>query len=159
MDFYENFIAAMRWLQNKRLLNDKNSSVVVFLAYGTGATSSYWSTNLTIHGHMLKRTIFSKTPTSTLLNISTSSPSANPHYNITTCINASLQQCAINKNLKRGQQLHARLLITGLSSSSPSCTTSLINITADYARNVFAYNALISGFILNGLPKDGLGSL
>ncbi|KAJ6742200.1 REPEAT-CONTAINING PROTEIN putative-RELATED [Salix viminalis] len=53
---------------------------------------------------MLKRTIFSKTPTSTLLNISTSSPSANPPYNITTCINASLQQCAINKNLKRGQQ-------------------------------------------------------
>ncbi|KAJ6362968.1 hypothetical protein OIU78_003207 [Salix suchowensis] len=121
---------------------------------------------------MLKRTIFSKTPTSTLLNISTSSPSANPPYNITTCINASLQQCAINKNLKRGQQLHARLLITGLSSSSPSCTTSLINMyakcnqmnhallalnsTADYARNVFAYNALISGFILNGLPKDGL---
>ncbi|KAJ6699547.1 hypothetical protein OIU79_012749 [Salix purpurea] len=99
---------------------------------------------------MLKRTIFSKTPTSTLLNISTSSPSANPPYNITTCINASLQQCAINKNLKRGQQLHARLLITGLSSSSPSCTTSLINMyakcnqmnhallalnsTADYAR-------------------------
>ncbi|KAF9679960.1 hypothetical protein SADUNF_Sadunf06G0070000 [Salix dunnii] len=173
--------------------------VVVFLACGTGATSSYWFTNLTvsgsickefqafrqqgglflalafgleIHGHMLKRTIFSKAPTSTLLNISASSSSANPPYNITTCINASLRQCAINKNLKKGRQLHARLLITGLSSSSPSCTTSLINMyakcnqmnhallvlnrTADYARNVFAYNALISGFILNGLPKDGL---
>lgn len=180
----------------------RKTSSLSFLSYGTGATSCYWSTNLTaqlveafvknfkrlvsqggpflalasgfgIHGHMLKRTIFSKTPTSTLLNFSTSS-SANPPYNITTCIIASLQQCAIDKNLKKGQQLHAQLLITGLSSSSPSSTTSLINMyakcnqmnqallvlnrTAHYARNVFAYNALISGFVLNGLPQDGLGA-
>jgi pentatricopeptide repeat protein len=181
----------------------RKTSSLCFLACGTGATSCYWSTNLTaqfveafvknfkrlvsqgglvlalasgfgINGHMLKRTIFSKTRTSTLLNFSTSSSSANPPYNITTCIIASLQQCAINKNLKKGQQLHAQLLITGLSSSSPSSTTSLINMyakcnqmnqallvlnrTADYARNVFAYNALISGFVLNGLPQDGLGA-
>ncbi|CAK7342782.1 unnamed protein product [Dovyalis caffra] len=121
---------------------------------------------------MLKRTFFSKTPTSTVLSFSTSLSSANPRYNLTTWINASLQQCAINKNLKKGQQIHAQLLTTGLNSSSASSSTSLINMyakcnqmnqallvfnhNADYARNVFAYNALISGFVLNGLPKDGL---
>ncbi|KAJ8761209.1 hypothetical protein K2173_001265 [Erythroxylum novogranatense] len=101
---------------------------------------------------------------STLL--STGSP-----YSQSLCI-ASLQLCALNKNLQQGKKLHAHLLTTGLFTSSLSCTTSLINMYAKchqislalavfnhcshIHRNVFCYNAVISGLVSNGLVYDGV---
>ncbi|KAJ4836279.1 hypothetical protein Tsubulata_041943, partial [Turnera subulata] len=89
------------------------------------------------------------------------------------CI-SSLQRCALHKNLQQGRLLHSHLLVTGLHSSSPLCTTSLINMyakcsqlsqaalvfnhTPSHSRNVFVYNAMISGFVSNGLARAGLGA-
>ncbi|KAM7489369.1 hypothetical protein LguiB_026853 [Lonicera macranthoides] len=86
--------------------------------------------------------------------------------NLPGCITL-LQACAQNKSLARGQQLHSYMLINGFL-VSPLSTTSLINMyskcnhmneaslvfgTSTHDQNVFAYNAIIAGFIANNLPK------
>lgn len=88
--------------------------------------------------------------------------------NVTTCI-AFLQSCADHKTLNKGKQLHALMITYGFSPSPPSITT-LINMYSKcgrmeeailvfhdpcHERNVFAYNAIISGFVANGLASKG----
>ncbi|OAY25121.1 pentatricopeptide repeat-containing protein At3g14730 [Manihot esculenta] len=123
---------------------------------------------------MKKAALVFKIPTTKLppctFYFSTSSL-ASPLYNITTCV-ASFKQCILDKSFKKGQQLHAQLLITGLQALSPAYTTSLINMyakcnrmnqallvfnsTPDCDRNVFTHNAIISGFVSNGLARYGI---
>ncbi|GMY08786.1 pentatricopeptide repeat-containing protein At3g14730-like [Fagus crenata] len=89
-------------------------------------------------------------------------------YSLATCI-ASLQSCANHKNLNKGKQLHSYML-TNAFLNSPLSITSLINMYSKCNRmedallvfnhqahdcNVFAYNAIISGLVLNGLAEDG----
>ncbi|XAR48014.1 hypothetical protein NMG60_11030695 [Bertholletia excelsa] len=90
--------------------------------------------------------------------------------NLTTFI-ASLQACAQNKNLKKAKEIHAFMLVDGFL-SYPQSITSLINVyckcnsvidamnvfdgTQD--QNVFAFNAIISGFATNDMPKLALES-
>ncbi|KAJ1389723.1 Tetratricopeptide-like helical domain superfamily [Sesbania bispinosa] len=92
-------------------------------------------------------------------------------YDIGTCI-VSLQSCAHSTNLSKGKELHCHLLKNGFF-SSPLAITSLINMYSkctltDHAlkvfnypthhdKNVFAYNAIIAGFVANGLSQDGFG--
>ncbi|KAJ4703804.1 Pentatricopeptide repeat-containing protein [Melia azedarach] len=90
-------------------------------------------------------------------------------YNLTTCI-TSLQLCAHQRNLVKGQEILSYMLRTGLI-NSPLSITSLINMYSKcnqmhYAlfvfknlsseHNVFAYNAMISGFYSNGFALKGL---
>ncbi|KAI5331929.1 PREDICTED: pentatricopeptide [Prunus dulcis] len=89
-------------------------------------------------------------------------------YDLTTCI-SSLQACARHESLKKGKQIHAYMLTNGFL-HSPLSITSLINMyskcnqmhdavsTFNYQsldHNVFAYNAVIAGFIANGLARHG----
>uniref|UniRef100_A0A7N2MHP5 Pentatricopeptide repeat-containing protein n=1 Tax=Quercus lobata TaxID=97700 RepID=A0A7N2MHP5_QUELO len=89
-------------------------------------------------------------------------------YSLSTCV-ASLQGCARHKNLSKGKQLHSYML-TNAFLDSPVSTTSLINMYSKCNQmedavlvfnhqahhcNVFAYSAIISGFVLNGLAEDG----
>ncbi|KAF7803194.1 pentatricopeptide repeat-containing protein [Senna tora] len=92
-----------------------------------------------------------------------------PYYDLTTCI-SSLQACARHSNLSKGKELHSYLLKNGFL-DSPLSITSLINMYSKCSlmnhalkvfnypsrddKNVFAYNAIIAGFIANGLPQDG----
>ncbi|XP_057499564.1 pentatricopeptide repeat-containing protein At3g14730 [Actinidia eriantha] len=92
--------------------------------------------------------------------------------NLTTLI-ASLQACAQNKNLTKGKEIHAYMLTHGFL-TSPLSLTSLINmyskcnkITDALAvfddgstqnQNVFAYNAIVAGFVHNDIPKSALES-
>ncbi|KAL0544033.1 hypothetical protein IC582_019144 [Cucumis melo] len=88
--------------------------------------------------------------------------------NVTKCI-AFLQSCADHKNLNKGKQFHSLMITYGFSLSPPSIT-SLINMYSKcgqmgeailvfydpcHERNVFAYNAIISGFVANGLASKG----
>ncbi|XP_022152247.1 pentatricopeptide repeat-containing protein At3g14730-like [Momordica charantia] len=110
---------------------------------------------------------------SSFLSFSTSPPSKCSVFqlleNVTTSI-SFLQSCADHKNLNRGKQLHSLMITYGFS-HSPSSITSLINMYSKcgqmeeailvfhdpcHERNVFAYNALISGFVANGLASNGL---
>ncbi|XP_023517268.1 pentatricopeptide repeat-containing protein At3g14730-like isoform X1 [Cucurbita pepo subsp. pepo] len=109
---------------------------------------------------------------SSFLSLSTSLPSKPSDFrlldNVTTCI-AFLQSCAESKNLNKGKQLHSVMITYGFS-HSPSSITSLINMYSKcgrmeeavlvfhdpcYEPNVFAYNAIISGFVANGLASIG----
>ena len=91
-----------------------------------------------------------------------------PLYNLSTCV-ASLQACANDENLTRGQQIHSYMLTNDFL-NSPFSVTSLISMYSkcnrmDYAIsifnssshecNVFAYNTIIAGFIANGLAGNG----
>ncbi|XP_065877924.1 pentatricopeptide repeat-containing protein At3g14730 [Euphorbia lathyris] len=103
-------------------------------------------------------------------HFSTSSPTY-PPYCLTSC-SESLRQFGLEKSLRKGQQLHAQMLTTGLSACSPTFTTALISLYAkcnqmnqallvfnsspDCDRNVFMYNTIIFGFVSNGLARDGL---
>ncbi|KAA8519542.1 hypothetical protein F0562_013834 [Nyssa sinensis] len=122
---------------------------------------------------MIKRAIFSgtrlKADFHSPINFSTASSTGQPFQslaNLPTCI-ASLQECAHHKNLTRGKQLHSYMFINGFL-YSPLSTTSLINMyskcnriadalsvfnASTHDQNVFAYNAIIAGFIANELPK------
>ncbi|XP_043723054.1 pentatricopeptide repeat-containing protein At3g14730 [Telopea speciosissima] len=78
-----------------------------------------------------------------------------------------LQSCAINKNLTKGKEIHSCLVVTGLL-CSPFSITSLINMYSKcnqlddalsifngaHDRNIFAWNAIIAGFITNGLSRS-----
>lgn len=90
-------------------------------------------------------------------------------YNINTCV-ATLQSCAQRNNLSRGKEVHSFMLKNGLM-SSPFCITSLINMYSkcnqpDNALNVFsnpsvdpnvyAYNAIITCFIMHGQADRGI---
>ncbi|KAL5547025.1 hypothetical protein UlMin_006712 [Ulmus minor] len=90
-------------------------------------------------------------------------------YDLRTCISL-LQACANNKNLIRGRQIHSYMVVNGFLNSPPSIT-SLINMYSKCNqmndaigifnhtsgdRNVFAYNAIIAGFIANERASDGL---
>ncbi|PON74050.1 Transcriptional coactivator/pterin dehydratase [Trema orientale] len=86
------------------------------------------------------------------------------------CI-ALLQACANGRNPIRGKQIHSFMLTNGFLNSPPAIT-SLINMYSkcglmndavsvfdnryDEDRNVFAYNALIAGFLANERSRDGL---
>ncbi|KAL7588828.1 hypothetical protein Lser_V15G38199 [Lactuca serriola] len=90
--------------------------------------------------------------------------------NITSCI-TSLQSCADQTNLQEGKKLHSYMLINGFL-SSPRSITSLINMyskcnnisdaflvftsSSHSQLNVFAYNAIIAGFIHNEMPEPAL---
>ncbi|KAM3698343.1 hypothetical protein ACB098_06G181700 [Castanea mollissima] len=108
------------------------------------------------------------------LHFSSSASKSNPKLtddsscSLSTCV-ASLQGCAHHKNLSKGKQLHSYML-TNAFLNSPVSTTSLINMYSKCNRmkdavlvfnhqahhcNVFAYNAIISGFVSNGLAEDG----
>ncbi|XP_068321921.1 pentatricopeptide repeat-containing protein At3g14730 [Pyrus communis] len=95
------------------------------------------------------------------------SPTQPPH-DLAACI-ASLQACARRQNLRKGKQVHSFMLANGFL-RSPLSTTSLINMYSkcnqmddavstfnyqSFDHNVFAYNAVIAGFIANGLGRDG----
>ncbi|KAF3438309.1 hypothetical protein FNV43_RR21071 [Rhamnella rubrinervis] len=114
--------------------------------------------------------VLSKKPTSfvTFCYSRSTVQSLYPLYNLSTCI-ASLQACANHENLARGQQIHSYMLTNGLL-DSPVSVTSLINMYSKCNRmdfaisifnhpphecNVFAYNAIIAGFIANGLAGNG----
>ncbi|CAJ1935862.1 unnamed protein product [Sphenostylis stenocarpa] len=95
--------------------------------------------------------------------------STSPSYHVPTCI-ATLQSCAHNGNLSKGKELHSHLLKNAFF-GSPLAITSLINMYSkctliDHSlrvfnypthldKNVFAYNALIAGFVANALPQRG----
>ncbi|XP_047175777.1 pentatricopeptide repeat-containing protein At3g14730 [Vigna umbellata] len=95
--------------------------------------------------------------------------STSPSYNVQTCI-ATLQSCAHNANLSKGKELHTHLLKNAFF-GSPLAITSLINMYSKCTlinhslrvfnypthldKNVFAYNALIAGFVANALPQRG----
>ncbi|XP_062101399.1 pentatricopeptide repeat-containing protein At3g14730 [Humulus lupulus] len=87
-----------------------------------------------------------------------------------TCI-ALLQASANEKNLIRGKQVHSYMLTNGFLNSPPSITSvinmyskcqrmndavSVFNHPSDEDRNVFAFNAVIAGFIANERSRDGL---
>ncbi|CAN6683615.1 unnamed protein product [Malus baccata var. baccata] len=93
---------------------------------------------------------------------------AQPPHDLAACI-ASLQACARRQNLIKGKQVHSFMLANGFL-RSPLSTTSLINMYSkcnqmddavstfnyqSFDHNVFAYNAVIAGFIANGLGRDG----
>ncbi|KAK4268687.1 hypothetical protein QN277_025303 [Acacia crassicarpa] len=91
-----------------------------------------------------------------------------PYYDLTICI-SSLQACALRRNLFKGKEIHSYILKNGFL-HSPLSVTSLINMYSkcslmNYAlkvfnyptlddKNVYAYNAIISGFIANGFAHD-----
>ncbi|KAG8494815.1 hypothetical protein CXB51_012485 [Gossypium anomalum] len=100
---------------------------------------------------------------------SSSSPKP-PSYRLSSFI-ASLQSCAHQKKLTQGKQLHSYMLRNGLLQASPASLTSLINMyskcnqmihalsllqTAPQSPNIFSFNAIISGFITNEDPIQGL---
>ncbi|KAJ4967356.1 hypothetical protein NE237_019205 [Protea cynaroides] len=80
---------------------------------------------------------------------------------------AYLQACALHKNLTKGKEIHSWLVVTSLL-TSPFSITSLINMYSKcnqvgyalsvfngaHERNLFAWNAIIAGFITNGHPRD-----
>ncbi|KAL4571206.1 hypothetical protein LXL04_017959 [Taraxacum kok-saghyz] len=90
--------------------------------------------------------------------------------NLTQCV-SSLQSSAKHANLQEGKKLHSYMLINGFL-TSPVSITSLINMyskcnsisdafllftsSSTSHLNVFAYNAIIAGFIFNELPKPAL---
>ncbi|CAL0316204.1 unnamed protein product [Lupinus luteus] len=108
-----------------------------------------------------------------LLSFSTSPLLSHSSYNIDigTCI-ATLQSCAHTTNLSKGKELHTYMLKSGFL-ASPQAITSLINMYSKctltnhalevfnfpthHDKNVFAYNAIIAGFVANGLSKHGFG--
>ncbi|XP_059665193.1 pentatricopeptide repeat-containing protein At3g14730-like [Cornus florida] len=125
---------------------------------------------------MIKKAIFTRTPINThfhiLLKFSSTSSTAQASSclaDLRTCI-ASLQACAHHRNLTTGKKLHSYLFINGFH-SSPFSITSLINMyskcnriaeallvfdSSTHDHNVFAYNAIIAGFIANELPKPAI---
>ncbi|MED6192876.1 hypothetical protein PIB30_013969 [Stylosanthes scabra] len=95
--------------------------------------------------------------------------STSTSYDIATCI-AYLQSCAHHANLSKGKELHliaikngylaSPLVVTSLINMYSKCTLmrnafKVFNYPTDLDKNVFAYNALIAGFVGNGLPLDG----
>ncbi|XP_058110777.1 pentatricopeptide repeat-containing protein At3g14730 [Magnolia sinica] len=84
------------------------------------------------------------------------------------CI-SSLQACALHKNLSKGKEIHSWMIINGFV-ESPFSITSLINMYSKCDRpghaleifdracypNLFAWNAIIAGFVTNGLPEDAI---
>ncbi|KAF4377192.1 hypothetical protein G4B88_009184 [Cannabis sativa] len=87
-----------------------------------------------------------------------------------TCITL-LQSCANERNLIKGKQVHSFMVTNGFLINSPPSITSVINMyskcqrmneavsvfnhPSDEDRNVFAFNAVIAGFIANERSKDG----
>ncbi|XP_022146374.1 pentatricopeptide repeat-containing protein At3g14730-like [Momordica charantia] len=91
------------------------------------------------------------------------------HYDVASC-NFSLQSYANHKHLTKGKQLHSLMITSGFI-HLPSSVTSLINMYSKcnqmeqavlvfhdpyHDRNVFAYNAIIAGFVANGLAGQGI---
>ncbi|XP_076956366.1 pentatricopeptide repeat-containing protein At3g14730-like [Bidens hawaiensis] len=109
---------------------------------------------------MYKTTFFTKTP-----NIFRTFSSLS---NLKSCI-TSLQSYANQTNLHQGKKLHSHMIINGFL-NSPLTITSLINMYSKCNNihdaflvfnslsdpNVFAYNAIIAGFIFNDMPKHAL---
>ncbi|CDY32344.1 BnaC01g36630D [Brassica napus] len=90
------------------------------------------------------------------------------HHNVATCI-AALQRCAQRNDAVSGGELHGFMVRKGLLDDSPRAVTSLVNMYAKCGlmrraitvsggsdRDVFAYNAIISGFVVNGFPYDAV---
>ncbi|CAA7024967.1 unnamed protein product [Microthlaspi erraticum] len=93
------------------------------------------------------------------------------YHNVATCI-ATLQRCAQRNDAVSGQQVHGFMVRKGFLDDSPRAVTSLVNMYAkcglmrhaisvtggseDHERDVFGYNAIISGFVINGSPLDAM---
>ena len=117
-----------------------------------------------MNGTTISRLVLPKQHTRSFLCYSAS-------YDIGTCI-TSLQQCAQTTNLSKGKQIHTHLLKNGFF-SSPLTITSLINMYSkcthiNYAlrvfnypthhdKNLFAYNAIIAGFVANEHSQRAFG--
>ncbi|KAG7581967.1 Pentatricopeptide repeat [Arabidopsis suecica] len=95
-------------------------------------------------------------------------PKRYEHHNVATSI-ATLQRCAQKKDSVSGQQIHGFMVRKGFLDDSPRAVTSLVNMYAKCGlmrravsvfggseRDVFGYNALISGFVVNGSPLDAM---
>uniref|UniRef100_M4DYH8 Pentatricopeptide repeat protein n=1 Tax=Brassica campestris TaxID=3711 RepID=M4DYH8_BRACM len=95
-------------------------------------------------------------------------PKRYEHHNVATCI-AALQRCAHRNDAVSGGELHGFMVRKGLLEDSPRAVTSLVNMYAKCGlmrraisvsggseRDVFAYNAIISGFVVNGFPYDAV---
>ena len=95
-------------------------------------------------------------------------PKRYEHHNVATCI-AALQRCAQRNDAVSGGELHGFMVRKGLLDDSPRAVTSLVNMYAKCGlmrraitvsggsdRDVFAYNAIISGFVVNGFPYDAV---
>ncbi|XP_047307606.1 pentatricopeptide repeat-containing protein At3g14730 [Impatiens glandulifera] len=106
----------------------------------------------------------------TILNFSSSSATNQWIPTITSSCITSLQLSAQERNLTKGKELHSYILRNGFT-NSPLFTTSLINMyskcnqireslfvfdTSIHCRNVFVYNAIISGLVSNGLPRNAI---
>ncbi|EOA32077.1 hypothetical protein CARUB_v10015323mg [Capsella rubella] len=90
------------------------------------------------------------------------------YHNVATCI-ATLQRCAQRNDSGTGQKIHGFMVRKGFLEDSPRAVTSLVNMYAKCGlmrravtvfdgseRDVFGYNALISGFVVNGSPFDAM---
>ncbi|CAN8269332.1 unnamed protein product [Cochlearia groenlandica] len=90
------------------------------------------------------------------------------HHNVATCI-AALQRCAQRREAVSGEQIHGFMVRKGFLYDSPHAITSLVNMYAKCGhmqraisvsggsdRDVFGYNAIISGFVVNGSPLDAM---
>ncbi|XP_010542327.1 PREDICTED: pentatricopeptide repeat-containing protein At3g14730 [Tarenaya hassleriana] len=89
-------------------------------------------------------------------------------HNVAICI-ATLQSCAQRCDATSGEQVHGFMVRKVFLDHSPEGVTSLINMYAKcsqmrravsvfdrFERNVFNYNVIISGFVVNGFPLDAM---
>ncbi|ESQ48503.1 hypothetical protein EUTSA_v10022360mg [Eutrema salsugineum] len=97
-------------------------------------------------------------------------PKRYEYHNVATCI-ATLQRCALRKDAVSGEQVHGFMVRKGFLDDSPRAVTSLVNMYAkcglvrraisvsggsDSERDVYGYNAIISGFVANGSPFEAI---
>ncbi|XP_010248045.1 PREDICTED: pentatricopeptide repeat-containing protein At3g14730 [Nelumbo nucifera] len=115
-------------------------------------------------GKLIKKT-WHLLPTLCYATIFEISPSPSP-CDLRACV-AALQSCAHHRNLYKGKEIHSWMLINGLV-DSPFSVTSLINMyskcsqlddaliifNATHDRNVYTWNAMMAGFIANGLSRN-----
>ncbi|VVA97649.1 unnamed protein product [Arabis nemorensis] len=90
------------------------------------------------------------------------------YHNVATCI-ATLQRCAQRNDSVSGEQIHGFMVRKGFLDESPRAVTSLVNMYAKCGLtrraisvfggselDVFGYNAIISGFVVNSSPLDAI---
>lgn len=95
-------------------------------------------------------------------------PKRYDYHNVATCI-ATLQRCAQRNDAASGEQIHGFMVRKGFLDDSPRAVTSLVNMYAKCGlmrraisvfggseRDVFGYNAIISGFVVNCSPLDAI---
>ncbi|KAL5991392.1 hypothetical protein ACLOJK_012300 [Asimina triloba] len=87
---------------------------------------------------------------------------------LSSCI-SSLQACALHKNISKGKEIHSWMILNGFL-EFPFSVTSLINMYSKcgcvedacailrcaHQPNIFSWNAMLAGFVANGLHEDAL---